>query len=145
MQKLFGLLSILQIMISIIFGIIAIAINSVLLSLFYLFLTLIAIILIVYSFCTKCACKDKGCSHVFPALLAKLLPKRKIEKYTFWDYLGVAIGFLTIILFPQYWLYKNIYLMILFWILNLTAFVEIILFVCSNCSNFNCPMNKNQT
>lgn len=98
--------------------------------------------IMVFSYCSKCACNVKGCGHVLPGKLARLLPARKPGKYCLWDYLGVVFPLGFILVFPQFWLKETPFLWGLFWILVVLAFMEIIIYVCRGCANTNCALQN---
>jgi len=95
---------------------------------------------VVYSFCAKCCCKHR-CSHMVLGMLARLLPKRKVGKYTGRDVTGMAASFLSIVLFPQVWLWSAPILAIAFWILAVVIVFEIARKVCPTCQNTLCPFH----
>ena len=104
----------------------------------------VSFLIVIYSYCTKCKCHEKNCAHLIVGPIAKFMPKREMNKYTIMDYIGVFIPILLIILIPQYWLFKSIILLFLFWILLIVAFIEIIGFVCKTCGNDNCLLCRNK-
>ena len=92
-----------------------------------------------------CLCRDDACSHVIPGKLACLLPPRTPGPYSFMDYFGTAISLIALFGFPQVWLWQNLAMFALFWGLLIIGLVEILFFVCRNCSNTNCPnCNRNR-
>ncbi len=123
-------------------GLIAILLESLVLCLLYLTVVAAALLTIVYCFCGKCLCRLDACVCIFPGKLSQLLPERKETNYTFRDIGAVFISLIAIALFPQYWLIKQVILLLIFWLLFLGAHAEIMLVVCRRCGNERCPMFK---
>ena len=93
---------------------------------------------VLYAFCAKCSCRD-ACRHVFPGSLSRLLPRRETAPYTFKDLAMTVVGIAPIVLFPQFWLFGQKRLLLLFWQLSAALVAEILLFVCRGCTNRYCP------
>jgi amino acid transporter len=123
-------------------GLVAILLESFVLSLIYLAVLCAALLIIVYCFCGKCLCRLDACVCIFPGELSKHLPERKGTNYTLWDIGAVFILLSAIALFPQYWLFKRTILLVIFWLLFVGAHTEIMLVVCRRCGNERCPMFK---
>jgi hypothetical protein len=138
-----GITSLLFVFLAIVTGFYAIFVASKLLALAYVLFIPPAFLIILYSYCAKCVTRDK-CAHIFPGRLVRLFPNRKQDAYTFSDYTGVIIPLLAILVFPQYWLWKYKWLLIVFWFLLLIAVLEINRFVCTRCLNSACVLCKNE-
>jgi len=108
-------------------------------GLLYLGLSTAGSLAIISSFCTKCPCKDTNCGHVLPGLLTKILPDRTPEKYTISELGLVITAFISILAFPQYFLWPDKPAFIIFWMLIILGLIDIRLFVCRACDNKNCP------
>ncbi|MCJ7771947.1 MAG: hypothetical protein MUP22_02315, partial [Desulfobacterales bacterium] len=80
---------------------------------------------------------------VLPGKLTALFPSRESEKYSALDILATIIALALIIFFPQYWLWKHKLLLFVFWLILVIATLEILLFVCKECKNENCPICPN--
>jgi len=106
----------------------------------YVLILIFAPVLIVYSYCSKCVCRNYQCGHVFPGKLTKLLPERKEGPYSIVDIAVTAVSLSALIGYPQFWLWQNQSLFILFWVLTIFGLAEILLFVCKGCKNENCPV-----
>ncbi len=137
-----GVLSLFMIFGSVVVGFVAIAAQSSMSAWLYGAGCVLCFGVIVFSYCSKCACKAKGCRHLFPGKLAGLLPKREQGRYSFWDYVGVILPLGFIFAFPQMWLQKDALLWVLFWMLAVMALLEIIFFVCKGCANSNCTLQN---
>ena len=105
----------------------------------YVVIIILAPPVMVYSFCTKCECREHSCAHVLPGMLAARMPERSGNTYTVQDVAGVAIPALLLFLFPQYWLAQRPMMLLLFWVLACAGLFEIRLFVCKKCGNTICP------
>jgi hypothetical protein len=97
---------------------------------------------ILFSFCTKCPCRDHHCSHVILGPLSKILPNRQTTPYSNGDILGLIGSFLIILVFPQMWIWKYPFWGILFWALTIAAVADILNSVCPQCKNIRCPLNR---
>jgi len=63
-------------------------------------------------------------------------PMNRFERMSFPLVVLVALP-----LFPQYWLFKNNALLILFWVVLITTGLALLLLRCNNCLNKQCPLN----
>lgn len=139
-NKFHGVFSLSLILFSIMIGLLSTLNESLMMGLLYIAIILISPPIVIYSFCSKCICRLDSCGHIFPGKLSKLFPSRKQGNYTFRDILGAAVPLTALLVFPQFWLWKNKIFLIIFWSLFLIALVEIKLFVCSRCKNDKCPV-----
>jgi hypothetical protein len=138
----YGVWSLILIFLAVAVGVVAIARFSKLIALMYIIVSLVSFIIIVYSFCAKCPCRQSECGHVLPGKLTKLLPNRAEGFYTKRDYFGVLIPLLLMLGIPQIWLAARLQLMIIFWALFIIAGVEIAIKICKSCENRYCPINS---
>lgn len=100
----------------------------------------IAVFLIfVYAFCAKCPALDT-CTHVLQGMLTHCMPSRTTGPYSPGDLLGLVLFFSFVALFPQYWLIKNLMLMLVFWILFLGNLVITHFMCCKGCGNIYCML-----
>ena len=98
---------------------------------------------LLYFLCSHCPYPYKYSDCLF-------VPFRLIEKqYEFRsNAMSVLdkIGFVAItagfILIPQYWLFKNYTILILFWILCLPTLASFPFYLCRRCQHFDCPFNS---
>jgi hypothetical protein len=96
---------------------------------------------IVTSFCTQCCCKHQ-CSHVALGWIAQWLPARPVGKYQRRDLIGVIASFAAIAIFPQFWLWTQPLMGVLFWALTAAIVLEIARGVCPSCRNVLCPFHS---
>jgi hypothetical protein len=135
-----GILSLLIMVAAVLTGTFAITqSSSVIWAALYLVGTLLSGLVIIYSFCTKCPCRNTSCGHVIPGKLTRLFPRRHGGRYAYSDMAGVTVPLVFLIVFPQYWLLSNPPLFILFAALCLIAAADIQFFVCKGCTNHFCP------
>lgn len=94
---------------------------------------------IVYAFCAKCPCRTR-CAHVVFGKLAVLLTNRQPGPYTPAEIAIVGLGLLWLLGLPQVWLWRTPIWLVVFWLLNAIAVLEIRATVCPACENVHCPM-----
>lgn len=111
-------------------------------SVVYMGVSLIGLLVLVFSFCSKCPCRVNDCGHDLFGRITKFLPARHEIGYNFWDYLGVIVPLVFILAFPQFWLWQYINVAIIFWALFILALIVILMKVCPGCKNNYCPLNK---
>ena len=136
-----GIISIILFFFAIVLGTIAIINISFFIAKIYIILVIVGFLSVIYSYCTKCEARF-NCGHVILGKIAKWLPKRKNTNYSFWDYLGVIIPMLIIILYPQVWLWKIKWMFVLFWLLCGISVFVISFYVCTSCKNSKCALCK---
>jgi hypothetical protein len=136
-NKTHGIISIIQFSIAIVIAVYSIYTVSILYFVAYLALLVICMVVVLFSYCTKCA-SNKDCSHIIIGKVIHLFPKRKQRDYSIYDYLGVSVPLLLIVGIPQYFLWNNLYLLLFFWIFFIGALIEIIKYVCPRCLNNRC-------
>ena len=107
----------------------------------YLAIIIVAVPVVLYSYCAKCSCREGACSHVLPGRLIRLLPARRPGPYSLPDYLATALALIALLGFPQIWLWHNKIVFVVFWVILLAALAEILFLVCRTCNNQNCPIN----
>jgi hypothetical protein len=137
-----GIISILLIFDATAVALISIAQQSVFMAGIYLFLFLAFLIIVSIIYCSKCKCRDR-CNHLIIGWLSQKLSKKKYGNYTAKNLvLGVIIPILPLLVIPQFYLYHNLFYLLLYWILFGVAAVEINLYVCRGCRNTKCSMCK---
>ena len=96
---------------------------------------------VAWFYCAKCCCR-LDCGHVLLGLITRILPRRKAGAYTLVDGLFTLLPILAAVGYPQFWLAKEIPLLIAFWGLVAVAGAGVPFFVCSECTNAACPFNR---
>ncbi len=98
----------------------------------------IGALLILWSYCAKCAGKD-DCAHVLPGWVAAKF-NRPAGPYTTVEFRMISLGLALLLVLPQIWLWRSPGLLVAFWLLLGIAFLQIRRNICCNCGNVNCPM-----
>lgn len=135
-----GVLSLLLVLAAVIIGAAAVFKASPPMGLLNILIILVSLPIIIYSYCSKCACRLDQCGHVLPGKLTRFLPARQPGPYTLLDIAGLLVPFGIIIGFPQWWLWADKVPAAVFWILILAAVFEIRVAVCPACANRECPL-----
>jgi hypothetical protein len=138
-RQIHGILSLLILAAAVITATVAILQTSVMWALLYILGIFLSSLVVIYSFCTKCPCRNTDCGHVIPGKLTQLFPPREEGPYTFWDRTGVVVPIVFLIVFPQYWLLSHTLYFYIFVALCLIAAADIQFFVCKGCQNRFCP------
>lgn len=137
-----GLLSLALVSFAIAISIVSVLQQSVLYGLFYLLLLCLIAIHIIKGLCAICPSRN-SCGHLIPGFVAKtVFPKISPRPFLKAEFIVLVVEIVLIISIPQYWLFKNSTLFIMYWFLFIVAGVEILLFVCRKCKNEYCPSNK---
>lgn len=140
--KLYGLITILIHFAALLIGLAAIWPYSPTHAAIYAVIIVVTTLTLIYSFCSKCPCHHKECSHLILGPIAKILPKRKVGRYGPCDYWGLGLSFFVSVTYPEYWLWKYDLLPYIFYGMVITALGGILLKVCPSCKNCNCPFNR---
>lgn len=98
-------------------------------------------VIFVYAYCTKCPIRN-NCVHVVHGLVANLMPGREQGKYSWADILGAMTFFGFVCIFPQYWLLKNLTLLVMFWVIYLTGMSLNAIKLCHGCGNVDCILRR---
>lgn len=117
---------------------------SVPVGVLYVVLIALSFILVAYSWCAKCPCRLRSCTHIWLGRLTKVLPQREPGPYTFWDSIGAFVYITGLHLLPQPKLWQNKALFVLFWVLALATFLVGPLYACKLCEHRHCPMNRKE-
>jgi len=138
-RQIHGILSLIILAAAVITATVAIFQTSEMWAVLYVIGIILSCLVLIYSFCTKCPCRNTGCGHVIPGKLTRFFPSREEGPYTFWDRTGVVVPVVFMIVFPQYWLLSQPMFFYLFVGLCLIAAADIQFFVCRGCYNSVCP------
>lgn len=138
-RQVHGILTLLILAAAVVTATYAIFQSSVVWAILYIIGILLSCLVVVYSFCTKCPCRNTDCGHVIPGKLTRFFPRREEGPYTFGDRTGVVVPIVFMIVFPQYWLLSHPGYLYLFVALCLIAAADIQFFVCKGCTNTFCP------
>jgi len=123
-----------------------ISLQSILWALAYLGFVLFSMaVLIGYANCTHCPyIWEEYTDCLFPpwGKLYRKMFKYRPGKFTPLDYVLFFTFFLGIPLFPQYWLFKNPYALIAFWLIYIPTALGFALHACRECQHTVCPFNR---
>jgi hypothetical protein len=119
--------------------------HSVTWTIVYILLTILTFAVAVYRFfCTHCPHyiqSDQKVSCLFLCKVPKYF-KARPGPYSFTERFIVLMSLLIWMLFPVYWLYKSIGLLVIYGV-SLTALVATLRrYECGRCIHFDCPSNK---
>lgn len=124
-------------------GVYAIFLQNSWIAVAYLVFILLSLELVVYRFCSHCPypCQYSNCL---------MMPYQNVTKYaktgarpmTLFDRLTFPLVMLVLLpLIPQYWLFQNQPLLILFWAVFIIAWASMLLFKCRRCGYKECLLN----
>ena len=83
-----GVISLALIATALLIGMAAMSQASIFWGMAYLVMLMAGATMVLYSFCAKCPCREHGCGHVIPGLLARWLFARPQTPYGLMDMLG---------------------------------------------------------
>ncbi|MBN2425813.1 MAG: hypothetical protein JXR46_01090 [Calditrichaceae bacterium] len=142
--RILGLLTLIMASMAYIIGLYVACSYSPWMGILYALLILLCVPVILYAYCRKCPAQN-SCAHYLPAVLCRLLPARKQQPYTIKDITAVSISFIILTAVPQRWLIDEPALLILFWVLLITAALIIVLNLCGKCTNRYCAFCRNHS
>jgi hypothetical protein len=116
--------------------------DSVASGFLYLGIIALSFLCVAYFFCAKCACRLHACMHLWLGKPTILLPKRTPEPYTLGDSAGSLLYLVGLHALPQYWLWQNSGLFVIFWALAFATFFVGPLHACKGCQNTFCSFRK---
>ena len=123
-------------------GVWVVARASIFLGVLYIVLIGLSFVVVAYAWCAKCPCRSGGCTHIWVGKLTRFLSQRKPGKYTPGDWVGQVVYLTGLHLLPQYWLWQDKTLFVLFWVLALATFLIGPLYACKGCPNKHCYVDK---
>ena len=126
-----------------IFGIVGIAIESWIGGLIYLAFVIFSLqVLLLRMFCCYCPYPYQYSTCLFTPLRVFKKIEQKKEDMHLINRLAPLIAFGGMYLIPQYWLIKNLYFFIGFWIFGLIVGLGLIIHFCGTCRHVQCPLNR---
>ncbi len=135
-----GIISMLLMLDATTVAMISIAQQSKIMAGVYLLLFLTFLLVVAKFYCSKCLCRE-NCNHLIIGWISQKISKKKYGNYTTRDLIfGVTIPFLPTLIIPQFYLYNNIFYLLLYWFFFGIAAVEINFYVCKGCRNTKCSM-----
>lgn len=139
-RDLYGITSLIFILTALIVADIDLLEEHMVAGIFYSIIIIVATGLLLFTFCMKCPCKNH-CGHLIPGRIAMHFKTRKTGPYTNTDNIIVSLSLLSLIVFPQLWLWENRGLFLIFWIILIIGIIQIRSVVCRSCENVYCPLN----
>ena len=137
--KTYGFIGLIMLIAAVFVGLYGILPYSVTAAGIYLVGSIVVFLIFVYAFCAKCPARDT-CSHVLQGMLTHCMPGRTPGTYSRSDLLGLLLFFGFVALFPQYWLIRNLMLMLVFWLLFLGNLIITHFMCCRGCGNIYCML-----
>jgi hypothetical protein len=105
----------------------------------YVAINIVAALGIAYTYCGKCACRTRHCSHFVIGKMADWLPQRPPGPYTRGDYAGMLLSAVAVFVYPLPWLWAAPVWLAAYTGIFLIATLDILLAVCPRCKNTRCP------
>ncbi len=124
-------------------GAYAIFLENVWIAAIYIIFMMLSLIYVAKRFCSHCPypCKYSDCL-MMPYKIAIKLSKSDQMPMSMSDRLIFPLVMLVALpLIPQYWLFKNYTLLILFWAVFIIAWSSVLFFKCRYCHNKECILN----
>jgi hypothetical protein len=137
-KRFHGITSLILVLLACGLGLVAILLRSWVWGLIYLGVMAGAPIVVVRTYCAKCACKEH-CAHVWPGKIARSFAKDP-SPYTTVQILGVVVALAALLGLPQFWLWQRATLLVPFWVFTGIALTQIRLAICPACNNTFCPL-----
>ncbi|MCK5128313.1 MAG: hypothetical protein KAQ68_00565 [Clostridiales bacterium] len=137
-----GRISISIVFIALIIGLVALIKYSVVLAIVYAVILFATPFIIGYGYCSHCVSNGSKCPHGIMGKFGSVFNNGMITHYTLKNYMSVIIPLIALVAMAQFGLFKNIPLLISYWVLFGISIVEIRLYVCPQCENEKCPLNK---
>ena len=127
----------------ILFGIVGIAIESWIVGLIYLVFVMFSLqVLLLRMFCCYCPYPYQYSTCLFiPLRIFKKIQQKK-EDMPLINRLAPLIAFGGMYLIPQYWIIKNLFFFIGFWIFGFIVGLGLIIHFCGSCRHVQCPLNR---
>lgn len=127
----------------IVFGIVGIAIENWIVGLIYLVFVIFSLqVLLLRMFCCYCPYPYQYSTCLFiPLRIFKKIEQKK-EDMRLINRLAPLIAFGGMYLIPQYWIIKNLFFFIGFWIFGVIVGLGLIIYFCGSCRHVQCPLNR---
>jgi len=136
-KRFHGITSLILVLLACGLGLVAILLDSWGWGLIYLGVMAGAPIVVVRTYCAKCACKEH-CAHVWPGKIARSFAKDP-GPYPVAEIMSVVVALAALIGLPQFWLWQRAILLVPFWAFTGIALTQIRLAICPACHNTFCP------
>ena len=126
-----------------IFGQIGIAIENWLAGLIYFVFVIFSLqVLLLKMFCCYCPYPYQYSTCLFVPLKIFKNIEQKRGDMPLLNRLAPLIAFGGMYLIPQYWIIKNLFFFIGFWIFGLIVGLGLVIHFCGSCRHVKCPLNR---
>ena len=127
----------------IIFGIAGIFIENWIVGIIYIIFILFSLqVLLLRMFCCYCPYPYRYSTCLFiPLRIFKRIEPKK-GNMSFINRLSPLIAFGGMYLIPQYWIVKNLFFFIGFWIFGFIVGLGLMIHFCGSCRHVQCPLNR---
>ncbi len=116
--------------------------NSVLVGNIGIIVTLVALMIVIRSYCSKCPGRNGHCSHHVFGKVARVFNDRCHLSYDKRDIVIVSTSLIIMLTTHLWMLIPHKTWMLIYLLLNSIAVGEILMHVCPNCLNRKCPLNR---
>jgi hypothetical protein len=97
---------------------------------------------LLYCLCSHCPYPFKYSDCLFlPSGVVKKICKFRSEPMNILEKIGFIIVIIGSVAIPQYWLFKNYLILIIFWIFCLPTLAGLMCYLCKRCHHLSCPFN----
>ena len=127
----------------VIFGIVGTFIENWIVGIIYLVFILFSLhVLLLRMFCRYCPYPYQYSTCLFmPLSIFKRIEQKK-ENMSLINRLSPLIAFGGMYLIPQYWIVKNLFFFIGFWIFGVIFGLGLTIHFCGSCRHVQCPLNR---
>lgn len=139
--KLIGVLSLALVALASLIAFFVVFAESALYGAIYLGILILAPLVILRLYCTKCPCQE-NCAHVFPGKIAARFFAKREGPYTATDILFFGLAMLLLIGYPQIWLIADQGFLLIYWILVILGGIQVLFVLCRRCGNHYCMLNR---
>ena len=127
----------------ILFGIVGIAIENWIVGLIYIVFVIFSLqVLLLKMFCAYCPYPYQYSTCLFIPLRMFNKLEQKKGNMPLINRLAPLIAFGGMYLIPQYWIIKNLFFFIGFWIFGFIVGLGLIIHFCGSCRHVQCPLNR---
>lgn len=127
----------------VLFGIVGLFVENWIVGVIYLVFVIFSLeVLLLRMFCRYCPYPYQYSTCLFMPLRNFKRIVQKEEKMPLINRLAPAIAFGGMYLIPQYWIVKNLFFFIGFWIFGLIVGLGLTIHFCGSCRHVQCPINR---
>jgi hypothetical protein len=127
----------------ILFGIVGVFVANWIVGVIYLVFVIFSLeVLLLRMFCSYCPYPYQYSTCLFMPLRNFKGIDQKQEKMPFINRHAPAIAFAGMYLIPQYWIVRNLFFFIGFWVFGLIVGLGLIIHFCGSCRHVQCAMNR---